>query len=346
MRIIFDLEHPGHVHTFRNTIKILKSKGHKILVLAKEKEVSLSLLKGYNIKYRCIGKYKESIIGKFFNLFLMDLKYFLIAKKFKPDLIVSATSPYSAHVSKLLNVKHVAFLDSEPTSLILSITLPFVDVVVTPIGFKRKLKVKKHIKINSFKELAYLHPNYFKPNPNVLKKQGLNEKDIFFILRFVSFNASHDIGIKGFDLKSKRKLITFLEKKGRVLISSEKPIEPEFREYKVKINPEEMHDLLHYAALLIGDTQTMTTEAAILGTPALRCNSFVGPNDMSNFIELEKKYDLIYSYKDFNRVITKAEELLSKNNLKSEWKIKRDKLLDDKIDLSEWMVRLIENFDD
>jgi predicted glycosyltransferase len=40
----------------------------------------------------------------------------------------------------------------------------------------------------------------------------------------------------------------------------------------------------------------MTTEAAVLGTPAIRCNSFVGKRDMGNFIELEKKYGLIFNF--------------------------------------------------
>ena len=96
--------------------------------------------------------------------------------------------------------------------------------------------------------------------------------------------------------------------------------------------------------MLIGDSQTMTTEAGILGTPAIRCNSFVGDDDMGNFIELEKKYGLIYSYRDPNEALNKSLELLKNDNLKREWQKKREKLLNEKIDVTKFMVELIENY--
>ena len=42
--------------------------------------------------------------------------------------------------------------------------------------------------------------------------------------------------------------------------------------------------------MVVADTQTIVTEAAVLGTPAIRYNSFAGENDMGNFVELEQKY--------------------------------------------------------
>ena len=58
------------------------------------------------------------------------------------------------------------------------------------------------------------------------------------------------------------------------------------------IPPESIHSLLYYAKMFIGDSQTMTTEAAILGTPALKCNTFAGKLSVPN--ELEEKYNLCY----------------------------------------------------
>jgi len=101
---------------------------------------------------------------------------------------------------------------------------------------------------------------------------------------------------------------------------------------------------LCYAKMLVGDSQTMTTEAGVLGTPAIRCNSFVGENDMGNFIELEQKYSLIFNYDDPNKAMEKAVELIQKPNLKEEWKKKREQLLKDKIDVTAFMVWFIENY--
>lgn len=88
----------------------------------------------------------------------------------------------------------------------------------------------------------------------------------------------------------------------------------------------------------------MTTEAGVLGTPAIRCNSFVGENDMGNFIELEWKYGLIFNYNDIDKAMNKAIELLQKPCLKEEWKNKREQLLKDKIDVTAFMTQSIENY--
>lgn len=51
MKILIDIGHPAHVHLFKNFIKIMKKKGHKVFVTAKDDESIKVLLKGYNIDY-------------------------------------------------------------------------------------------------------------------------------------------------------------------------------------------------------------------------------------------------------------------------------------------------------
>jgi hypothetical protein len=62
--------------------------------------------------------------------------------------------------------------------------------------------------------------------------------------------------------------------------------------------------------------------------------------------EIEKKYDLCYSYQpqDFDSLLKKCEELLNTENLKESWLLKRKKLIDDKINLSNFLVWFIENY--
>jgi len=88
----------------------------------------------------------------------------------------------------------------------------------------------------------------------------------------------------------------------------------------------------------------MTTEAGILGTPVIRCNTFVGKNDMGNFIELEQKYKLIFSYRNPDRAIEKALSLIQDKDIKKEWIEKKQKLLNDKIDITAFIVWYIENY--
>ena len=45
MRILIDIGHPAHVHYFKNFNVQMKSKGHTILFVARDKEVTIELLK-------------------------------------------------------------------------------------------------------------------------------------------------------------------------------------------------------------------------------------------------------------------------------------------------------------
>jgi predicted glycosyltransferase len=135
-----------------------------------------------------------------------------------------------------------------------------------------------------------------------------------------------------------------LGKYARVFISPEAKLPEDLEQYKLSIPFERIHHALYYAHLLVSDAQTMTTEAAILGTPAIRCNSFVGPDDMGNFVELEQKYDMIYSFREADKARRKAMELIQQPNLKENWAKKRERLLADKIDVNKYMLEFIENY--
>ena len=129
-------------------------------------------------------------------------------------------------------------------------------------------------------------------------------------------------------------------------ISPEGPLAKELEGYRLSIPYERIHHVLYYAQLLVTDTQTMATEAAILGTPTVRCNSFVDKVHVGNFDELEQKYDLIYSIRDHKQAMQKAIELIQQPDVKDQWAKKRKNLLSDKIDVTQFMIDFIENYPD
>ena len=61
----------------------------------------------------------------------------------------------------------------------------------------------------------------------------------------------------------------------------------------------------------------MATESALLGTPSIRYNSFVGKNDMSNFVLLEKKYKLLKNFSNFRDAFNCVENFISNSNNKT-----------------------------
>jgi predicted glycosyltransferase len=276
-----------------------------------------------------------------YELIKRDFQMFNFARKFKPDVIMGIHSTIAAHISKITKAKSIIFTDTEHATLANWVTFPFSDVICTPSCYKKDLG-KKQIRYNGYHELAYLHPNYFTPNPAVLDEIGLSKDDTFIILRFVSWSASHDVGQHG--IKNKIELVGELEKYGQVFITSEGPLPKELEKYKIKVSPEKLHDLLFYASLYVGEGATTASECAVLGTHAIYVNTLrLGYTD-----EEEERYNLVYNFSDKEtmekQAFDKALELLGNNNLRNEGKRKREKLLNDKIDVTAFMVWFIENY--
>jgi len=344
MKILIDMGHPAHVHLFKNFIWEMENRGHDIKVTARDKDVTRQLLDAYNIPYELVGTMRGGKINLILEWIYRDLKILTIARKFKPDILIGVLNPAIAHAAKILGKKSIIFTDSEPEVVKYPIadliTTPFADVILTLRSVRHNYG-KKEVRINSYKELAYLHPHWFTRNPSVLDSLGLKEGEEFVLLRFVAWGAYHDVDRQGFDSKAKKALIEKIEPYARVFISSESTLPEEFERFRIPIRPEQIHDLLSYAKLFIGDSQTMTTEAAILGTPAVRFNSFVGNRDMGNFVELEEKYGLIFNYQDPVQAIEKAVELVKRPDLKSEWNQRKESVINDKIDLSRFFIDFV-----
>lgn len=344
MRILFHIGHPAHVHLFANAIHILQKHGHECKITAIRKEVSLDLLKSHLLDYEIISasSSKSSLISKGLKQIEVEYKVYKIAKYFKPDVLIGGPGGLSAsHVGKLLGKASIIFDDTEHSKIELFLMKPFATTICTPSCYRLNLG-KKQIRYRGYHELAYLHPNRFTPNPEVLKELGLTVDDRFTVVRFVSWNASHDIGCTGLTMDIKRKVVHELSKYGRVLISSEKSLHEEFEQYRFSLSPEKMHDLLYYATLFYGESATMASECAVLGTHSIFCD-FAGRGYTD---EEEIKYDLVYNFNlDIDNQmnsINKAIELLNNPYLKQSGMQKRNLLLQDKIDVTEFMVKLVE----
>ncbi len=340
MNILFNMAHPGQVHLFKNTIWELEKRGHKCKITIIDKEVSLKLLDAYDFKYDVVGAAKSSMFAKAIELLKIESRLFKICKSFKPDVLVGGVgNAYVAHVGKMIRKPSIVFDDTEHARLEHLLTDPFATVICTPSCFQKDLG-KKQIRYNGYHELAYLHPNYFTPNPSVLSEIGLSEEDTYIVLRFVLWDADHDTGQYG--IKNKIEFVNYLEKYGRIIITSEGKLEPELIKYKIKVSPDKLHDLLYYATLCVGEGATTAVESAVLGTPSIYVSSLSG--EMGNFKEIEGKYGLVYCFTDTMKALEKAVGLLQNSKIKSEWCKKRQQLLIDKLDVTKFMVEFIEEF--
>lgn len=339
MKVLIDIGHPAHVHFYKNTIKELESRGHEVLVTARDKEVTVKLLNAYGIEHTVLSSMKQGKGNLIKEWIIRDYKLLQISRKFKPDVLTGILNPPVAHVSWLLRKKSIIFNDTEHATFAQKITYPFSDVICIPSCYMNPVGIK-NVVYEGYHELAYLHPKYFTPNSSVLQEMGLTEDDRFIIVRFVSWGAHHDVGHHG--IKDKIQFINELEKYGKVIITSEKELEPELEQYKLKVSPEKLHDLLYYSTLYIGEGSTTASECAILGTHAIYINTL----KLGYTNEQESKYDLVYNFSNENGVFEKAIELLKNPNLKEEGKKKREKLLEDKTDVTKFMLATILNDSD
>jgi predicted glycosyltransferase len=200
----------------------------------------------------------------------------------------------------------------------------------------------KKIGYNGYHELAYLHPLCF--SPDFSKVPVVAKGAPYFIVRFSSLSAYHDKGKQGLDSLLVIKIIEKLSKKGRVFISSETTLHGELEKYRLHIDPLAIHDVMAFAELYLGDSQTMTAEAAVLGVPALRFNDFVGR--ISYLEELEHKFGLTFGYKtdEADAFLANLDFMLAHPRLKEEWVKRRSRMLAETIDVNVFFKNLISDF--
>ena len=338
MKILIDVNHPAHIHYFRNFIQIMQSKGHSVLVVSRNMMIMRKLLEYYKIDYRLRNKRPSNIFFKPFYALNSIIILYKYAKTNNPDVFLGFASFFTSFVSFILKKKSITFDDTEHNSMNHFLYKQFTNYLFTPNCFKKKILASQEI-FDGYMELAYLHPNYFRPDQTIRGELGLDDGDKYIILRFISWDATHDRGNKGLDIAFKKELIRVLSKYAKVFISSEKQLIKELKPFELNISPEKLHDALAYADLVISEGATISSECACLGVPIIYSNSL----KVGYCTEQEEKYGLLFNLIDEDEIISKAIELLNKSNVKKEWLFKKNIMLKNKIDLTKYMVSKIES---
>lgn len=346
MKYLFYLGHPAHFHLFKNVINNLKNKEHEVKILIKKKDILEDLLHSSGWDYININPEgrNDNKVSIAWNLLKRDFIFWNIARKFKPQLMIGTCAEIS-HAGFFLRIPSIVVNedDDETIPLFSKIAYPLATNILAPVCCRVGKWESKKISYQGYHELAYLHPDNFIPDKSIAVKYADFSKP-FFILRFAKLTAHHDAGARGINDEIAKSLIAALEKYGRVYISSERTILSSLEKYRIDINPAEIHHVMSFASLYIGDSQTMAAEAAVLGIPFIRYNDFIGK--LSYLDELENKYLLGFGIKPGNeeQLIKKTEELLQTGNIHSIWKEKRKKMLSENVDVSKFFTLLFENY--
>lgn len=347
-RIAIFLGHPAHFHLFKNTAATLVERGVDVLFLIKRKDIVEQLVveSGYNyVIVRKKERTRSGKLGLIGSLIRMDLNVAKTLLHYKPQLLVGTYTPF---LSKWTGVPVISCNEDDAAVVprFAKMSYPYASDILTPEVCDNGKWNGKSIKYASYHELAYLHPNNFKPDKQVVEKYFSTEKP-YFIIRFAKLSAHHDSGIKGIDITMAMRLIKILRPHGDIYITSERLLEPQLEPYRIKIDPIDMHHVMAFSSFYIGDSQTMAAEAGVLGVPFVRYNDFVGRIGYLN--ELENVYHLGVGIKasencSEERLYKAVEEIISMPDRKEEWQARRQRMLSEKIDYASFLTWFIENY--
>lgn len=345
--ILFLISHPAHFHMFRNTIAQLQQRGHDITVVIRPKDVLEQLCINAGMPYLKVEERpKEKGIVK--------LGIRLLEKTHAVDKIVQAkhydmligSDGALAWVGWWRHIPSFEFFedDVEVIKLYAQLFFPFYTNIVCPNVCHAGRWEKKKIGYDGYQKLTYLHPNWFTPSENVCLKYGIDTTQPYFLIRSVNLAAHHDVGVHGFNKDIMLRMVDMLKSQGKIYITSEKELPEEFEPYRLKIDPLDIHHIMAFASLYIGDSQSMAVETAMLGTPSIRFSDFAGR--ISVLEELEHTYQLTFGIptQEPTRLFDKISELLNMPDRKEVFQERRKRMLNDKIDVTAFWTKWIEEF--
>jgi len=350
MRILFAVNHPSQFHLFKNAYHQLIRNGHDAVFVIKDKDILEELMKSEKIAFHRLTRKRigHNIISILFygmiDILVQDIKLFTFVKKFKPNILIG--TDYSiTHVGWVLRTPSIVLNedDYELNKLFCKLAYPLASCIVSPtICSVGKFKMKK-ISYHGYQKLAYLHPSVFTPNIDIASKY-IDTSIKNFIIRLVSLSAGHDINIKGMDENTLREVVSKLSNYGAVHISNETIIPDEFEKYRLKIDLKDIHHVISYSTIFISDGQSMIVEAAMLGIPSIRFNSLVGK--ISVLDELENVYGLTIKIHNSrpDLLIQTIQKFLLTEDLQSEYQNRKNKMLKEKINLSQFLIKFIEGY--
>lgn len=367
MRIGLFLGHPAHFHMLKNTAKALMDNGNEVEFVIKKKDILENLLKNAGYTYTMIREDRSNGLLELIKSVLgMEKSMCSFILKNKIDTLVGSTLSFASRVIMHTNTIVMGEDDSDVVPKYAKMVYPFANAILTPIVCNNGKWNNKSTKYPSYHELAYLHPNHFSADKNVVEGYGIHISKPYFILRFASLNAHHDDGICGINTEIAQRLIDILSPHGQIYITSERELEPQFEPYRIRINPLDMHHVMAFASLYIGDSQTMAAEAGVLGTPFVRFNDFVGR--IGYLRELEDVYLLGYGIHATplteESTIRRNDGSLQPNGVEALYNAvetlvampaeerrvlyaaRREKMLSEKIDYAKFLTWFIENYPD
>lgn len=346
MKYLFYFVHPAKFQFHKEQIRELRKRGHTVDIIINTKDVLEDLLREETWEYTNLFPKGRKIKG--LHVYIAALvsivrtiyKLYKYTYKKKYDLYVGDLLTILGRFKRVPSLIHSDdVIRQVPEQSIFLLTCNhIISPTITQLGIFNKKKVS----YDGYKALAYVHPSVFTPSKDVIHSKYRDSK--LFLIRCTGFAATHDIGRKGIDDLALEKIIDFLKDKGNILISSERSLPTEFKKYEYNFNKKDIFHYMAFADLFISDSVTMSTEAALLGTPVVEYDDYWF--EMEQMLELEYKYGLIFLYRppQIDQALTKIVEIVESSTYKLFAQKNKDLFLKEKIDVNKFLVWFMENY--
>ncbi len=340
MRILIDISHPAHVHFFRQPIRLLKQRGHEVMITSREKEIAIDLLDELDLPHEVLSVQARGglfALGK--ELLTRTHALYHVVKSFQPDVMAAIGGVSIVHAGNLTGIPSLLFYDTENATLQNAITYPFASCVIVPRCYNAWVPKRRHLRYAGYHELSYLHPDYFTPDKECAIANGLATDGDTFLIRLVSWQASHDVGECGWNPDLLQQTIDKLSARGKVLISAEGKLAPTFAPYQYQGKISDIHHVMAYCRAFIGESATMASECAVLGVPAI----YAATTGRGYTDEQEEIYGLVrnISTLEWPSIDSAMNDLLKWPA--EHWQQAHQQLLADTIDVPAFVASVIEN---
>ncbi|MEM4260312.1 MAG: DUF354 domain-containing protein [Candidatus Woesearchaeota archaeon] len=317
MRILIDILHPADINFFKNAIKILLNKKHKIFITYTDRGNIESILKkeyaDFEIPMIKLGTHHKKKFRKIIGIPERVFKLIKFMKDKKFDKVISFQSFYLAMAAKFYRIPSIIFYDDYEYKSTFNLCKIFASRFVLPSSIP--VSGKNIYKTYDFKELAYLHPTYFKPNIGVLKEYNLKPGEYVFIREISNISLNYSQTSSNLD-----SIIKHVKKRRLKIILSleDKSLIPKYNKDCIILNEpvSDIYSLINFAKCVVTSGDTIAREAALLGVPTI----YTGKRKMSvnkqlinaGYIKQGNTYD--YKYVNLRTKIIKNASPIKYNN--------------------------------
>jgi uncharacterized protein len=336
MRYLIDLQHPAHLHVFRNLAARLVREGHQVLFTGRKKDILLDLAREYGLDVRVLSTAKSGLLNMALEVVQHQARLLGLIKSYRPHAMLAIAGTFVSLPGFLTRTPTYVFYDTEHATISNLLAYPFATCVYVPHCYRKPIRWR-HERYNGYHELAYLHPSVFTPDPKILAEAGLEQGQVFSIVRFVAWEAAHDRGLRGMTTRNKITAVAELSKFGPVFVATEGSLPQELEAHRCRLPANRMHHLMAYASLIFGESATMASEGAVLGVPGI----YIDPVGRGYTDEQERDYGLVFNFtpERQEQAIAKSVDILAAYD-KDVWQAVRSRLLADKIDVNQLLYRV------